>query len=134
MKEKYYAVFILFFFCYAACGKKEEPNTTITGKWKLVETRSMVTVDHSKDRIIYEFKADGSLHIAHRSGAPSWGPGEGEHAYDFYDEDTTSWQGYSLFGNLTIGERTYGCYLSPDKMVIVDNPALDGPLVYFKRE
>ncbi|WP_114751232.1 hypothetical protein [Pleomorphovibrio marinus] len=119
--------------CFVQCGEKEEPYVGITGKWKLMEARSMTIVDYSGDRILFVFGMGGRMKVENVLGTPSWGPGEGEHTYDFYDQDTTSWQGYTMVGKLEIGERVYGCYLSAEGMVIVDNPHLDGPLVYFER-
>jgi hypothetical protein len=69
------------------CGEKEVPLKGITGTWRRVETRSMVTVDHSGDRIFFVFGMGGRMKVMHVLGTPPWGPGEGEHTYDFYDQD-----------------------------------------------
>ncbi|MCC5938328.1 MAG: hypothetical protein JJU34_13705 [Lunatimonas sp.] len=124
---------VLTLLCFLACGEKQEPDIGITGKWRLMKAEAMSTTDYSNDRIVYEFRPNGTLSIETRSGTPPWRFDPGNHTYEFYNQDTTNWEGYSLFGNLQINDRAFGCYLSTDKMVIVDNPALDGPLVYFER-
>ncbi len=133
VKYLLWLLFPTFLLCFMHCSEKEEPYVGIIGTWRLVETRSMIIVDHSNDRIIFQFMPNGTLKVAHRSGPPSWSPGEGVHTYALSDLDSTNWQGYTKVGNLEIGERVYGCYLSANRMVIVDNPHLDGPLVYFER-
>ena len=106
--------------------EKEQPDIDIVGKWQLMKTTSLTVIDYSMDQVYYEFKADGILIVESDVGVMS-----GEHKYEFWNEEHVNWQEYTRFANLKINDKAYGCYLAPDKMVLVDNPALDGPLIYF---
>jgi hypothetical protein len=100
VKYLLWLLFPTFLLCFMQCSEKEEPYVDIIGTWRLVETRSMTIVDHSNDRIIYEFNAGGMLQVAHLQGTPNWGPREGVHTYGLSDLDSTNWQGYTKVGKI----------------------------------
>jgi len=124
---------VLTLLCFLACGEKQEPDIGITGKWKLIKAQAMLTTDYSNDRIVYEFRPNGTLFIETRSGTPPWRFDPGNHAYEFYDEQVGTREEYPLGGRLRIEDEVFGCNLSADRMMVIDNPHLDGPLVYFER-
>src|SRR5690606_19673509 len=109
--------------------EKEKPDIDIVGKWRLMETRAMVVMDYSVHQVFYEFKPNGILTVESDVGEM-----EGAYNYELLNGEFGSWREYTFYAQIKIDDKVYGCYLAPEKMMLVDNPALDGPLMYFIRQ
>jgi len=100
----------------------------LTGKWKLVKVEEVfnnpTSYDYSPYNIVYEFQTKGVLTVSGETNNISMYRGHdiGEYSYSIVDED----QSYLL----KIGNTTYWCQVTSEKLVIDSSP-LDGPIYYF---
>jgi|SRR5690606_3378081 len=113
--------------------EKEQPDIDIVGKWRLVKTEAMIHYDHSVNQIFYKFHPNGILTVESSVGEMHGVYKSGDYTYELLNGEFGSWREYTFYAHLKFDDKVYGCYLAPDKMMLVDNPALDGPLIYFIR-
>ena len=122
-------LFILFcFILYSSCDKTEENTASLSGKWNLVYAQYGIAGydNFAKNDIVWTFQNMNTVDVSINITLDA-------HAH-LPIEQNGIFNTPSTDNKITLEGREYDYYFEDNKLIISNNPQVDGPLYRFERD